>query len=777
MANKNQASSRMAARQHKTREHGTGRGKGGRHPIRKFFKWLCITVGVMLLMGIALFAWYAKDAPALTQEDLQSDGSSILYDQSGNEITSLGLESRIYASAKNIPQQLKDAVVSIEDRRFYKESFGIDPVRIASAAVNDVFNRGELQGGSTLTQQLVKLSYFSTKTSDQTLKRKAQEAWLSMKVEQRFSKDQILEYYINKVYMNYGQYGMNTAAQYYYGKKLSQLSLAQTAFIAGLAQSPVGYDPYLHADKATTRRNLVINAMLRNKKITSAQAATAKAESISTGLVTHKSDENNGSTTEHIVDSYLTEVIKEVKKRTGLNPYTAGLKIYTNLDMSAQKRLYKIVNSNDYVTFPDDKLQTAVTVTNPNNGKVVAQIGGRKTGNVKLAYNRAVSNSRSNGSTMKPMLDYAPAIEYLNSSTYTQIDDSAYQYPGTTTSVYDWDNSYQGVISMRKALVGSRNIPAIKTLNQVGLTKAFNFLKGLGITLPSNQHVISTAIGGSVSTEREAAAYGAFANGGTYYKPTYVRKITTPDGISTSYSSNGSRAMKSSTAYMITDMLKGVLTSSGGTGSAAKVSGLYEAGKTGSVNYSDEEIAQNPSLKGLDKDSWFTGYTRNRVISVWSGYDKSIENGLGGTTQRVPQLIYKELMSYVSQDLTNKDWKMPSTVVAKNIIIGSNPARALTAAVSGETTRELFVAGTTGNISIGSVTSSSSSSSSSSVISSSSSSSESSSSSSSSEESTSSSSSSSVLESSSSAPAQSSSSSSEPTSSSESTPPDNTENQ
>ncbi len=759
MASKNEASSRMAAR-HQRPARKSGNNSGGHHPFRKFFKWFFITVGVVLVMGIGLFAWYAKDAPALTQGKLQSDGSSIIYDASGNEITSLGLESRTYVSAKHIPQQLKDAVVAIEDRRFYKEAFGIDPLRIASAAVNDVFHRGSLQGGSTLTQQLVKLSYFSTKTSDQTLKRKAQEAWLSMKVEQRFSKDQILEYYINKVYMNYGQYGMSTAAKYYYNKSLSQLSLAQTAFIAGLAQSPAGYDPYQHPAAAKQRRDLVIDAMLRSKKISASEAAAAKATAITTGLKKHSSTENTGSKTEHIVDAYLTQVIKEVKKRTGLNPYTAGLRIYTNLDMSAQKRLYSIVNSDKYVAFPDNKLQTAVTMTNPNNGRVVAQIGGRKTGNVKLAYNRAVSNSRSNGSTMKPMLDYGPAIEYLNSSTYTQIDDSAYQYPGTSTSVYDWDDSYQGVISMRQALVGSRNIPAIKTLDKVGLTKAFNFLKGLGITLPSNQHVISTAIGGSVSTAQEAAAYDAFANGGTYYKPTYVRKITTPDGITTSYSSNGSRAMKTSTAYMITDMLKGVMTSSGGTGLSAKVGDLYEAGKTGSVNYSDEEIANNPALKGLDKDSWFTGYTRNRVISVWAGYDKSSENGLGGTAQKVPQLIYKELMTYVSQNLTNKDWTMPSSVVAKNIVIGSNPAEALTSAVSGKTTRELFVAGTTGNISIGSTEDASSSASSSSVLSSSSSASSSSSSeSSSSSSSESSSSSSSAPESSSSSVSSQSSSS------------------
>ncbi|WP_155287182.1 PBP1A family penicillin-binding protein [Lacticaseibacillus zhaodongensis] len=695
MANKPNES-RMAAKKHKQHKQG---GNGGGSLFWRICRWILGIIGVAIVAGVLLFAWYAKDAPQINEATLRSDGSSVLYDQNNNKITTLGTENRDYTPAQKIPQRLKDAVVAIEDRRFYNEPFGIDPLRIVSAAVSNLTHRGGLQGGSTLTQQLVKLSVFSTKTSDQTLKRKAQEAWLAMKVEQRFSKEQILEFYINKVYMNYGQYGMGTAANYYYGKSLNQLSIAQTAFIAGLAQAPVGYDPFEHPTAATTRRNEVINAMLRAKKISSTQASAATATPISSGLVKHSSVAKNQSDTDKIVDSYVTEVISEVKKQTGLNPYTAGLRIYTNLDMSAQRRLYSIVNSNEYLAFPDNKLQTAVTMTNPNNGRVLAQIGGRKTGDVKLAYNRAVANTRSNGSTMKPMLDYGPAIEYDNDSTYTQIDDSPYKYPGTDTSVYDWDNQYQGVISMRQALVGSRNIPAIKTLDSVGISKGMDFLKGLGITLPqSQQTAISSAIGGSVSTLQEAAAYGAFANGGTYYKPQYVRKIRTQDGVTTSYSSSGSRAMKSSTAYMLTDMMKGVLTDNGGTGLHAQVPGLYEAGKTGSVNYSDEEIANNPALRGLDKDSWFTGYTRNRVISVWAGYDKSQEAGLGGTAQTIPQLIYKNLMSYVADGLPNRDWTKPSTVVARNILIGSNPPEALSEAVSGKTTRELFVRGASGHV-------------------------------------------------------------------------------
>lgn len=690
--NNNKNESRMAAR-HARKYH-----QGG-HGFWRVCRWILGIIGIAIVAGILLFAWYAKDAPKVDESTLRSDGSSVLYDANNNKITTLGTENRDYTPSTKIPQQLKDAVVSIEDRRFYKEPFGIDPVRIVTAAFSDLTHRGSLQGGSTLTQQLIKLSVFSTKASDQTLKRKAQEAWLAIKVEQQFSKKQILEFYINKVYMNYGQYGMGTAAQYYYGKSLSHLTLAQTAFIAGLAQAPVGYDPFVHPAAATTRRNEVIAAMLRAKKITSAQASAATATSISSGLVKHSAQSKAQSENDKIVDSYVTEVIREVKKKTGLNPNTAGLRIYTNLDMSAQKRLYNIVNTNSYVNFPDNKLQTAVTMTDPNNGHVLAQIGGRKTGNVRLAYNRAVANTRSNGSTMKPMLDYGPAIEYLNDSTYTQIDDSPYKYPGTNTSVYDWDDQYQGVISMRQAIVGSRNIPAIKTLESVGISKGMNFLKGLGITLPKNQRTaISSAIGGSVSTLQEAAAYGAFANGGTYYQPQYIRKIRTQDGVTTSYSSTGSRAMKGSTAYMLTDMMKGVMTATGATGLHAQVPNLIEAGKTGSVNYSSTEIAKNPALKGLDKDSWFTGYTRDRVISIWAGYDNSEEAGLGGSAQMIPQLIYKNLMSYVAQGLPNKDWTKPSNVIARNIVIGSNPPEALSKAVSGKTTRELFIRGASNNV-------------------------------------------------------------------------------
>ncbi|WP_125703411.1 transglycosylase domain-containing protein [Lacticaseibacillus daqingensis] len=683
--------SRVASRRTR-KDRPTPKKKSGR--VMKVFKVLVLAFVAVLVAGLGLFAWYAKDAPAVTKADLMRGGSTVFYATNGKAITNLGTENRVYATADKIPQQLKDAVVAIEDRRFYSETLGIDPIRIAGAALSNVKARltgnfNGLEGGSTLTQQLVKLTVFSTKASDQTIKRKAQEAWLAMKVERAYSKEQILEFYINKVYMNNGQVGMATGAQYYFGKSLSELTLGQTAFIAGLAQSPAGYDPYVYPDRAKARRDAVLGAMLRDDKISQSDAAKAKATPITDGLKP-KTTTTNESAVDKVIDSYLTSVIKEVKAKTGNDPYTDNMKIYTNMDYDTQKELYDIVNSTDTIGFNDDKMQTAVTLSDPRTGAIIAQIGGRKTGDVRLAYNRATRNDRSNGSTMKPLMDYAPAIEYLNYSTYQQFDDTPYSYPGTNTPLYDVDRDYLGRISIRKALELSRNIVAIKVLDEVGLSRSLNFLKGLGITLPADQQVYASGIGASVTTEQEAAAYGALANGGTYYKPSYVKKVVMADGKTINFDNTGTRAMKSSTAYMVTDMLKGVI--SRGTGQLAQISGLYQAGKTGTTNYSDEEFANNSGLRNRVKDSWFTGYTQTRVASVWIGYDKAQQNGISPAEEAIPKRIYRALMRYTTKNQPNKDWVKPANVVVAHILTGSDPGTAVSGDTSG-TTRELYVRG------------------------------------------------------------------------------------
>jgi len=657
---------------------------------KNIFKWIMSILAVLIGIFLFIFVYYAFSAPTVSQENLQSGGSSTFIDTTGKQIASLGDNKRNYVTIDKVPQQMEDAVVSIEDKNFYNEPLGIDPVRIAKSAFNNV-TKGTLQGGSTLTQQLVKLTVFSTDTKDQTFKRKMQEAWLAMRVSQKFSKQQILEFYINKVYLNNGIYGVETGAKYYYGKTLKQLSLPQMAMLAGLPNAPSNYDPYTHPTEAKQRRDLVLRAMYDNNKITKAQAEEAINTPINTGLQPYKQVNNSNNTKRIISDPYIMEAIKEVKKR-GFDPYRDNLKITVNMDYDAQKRLYNIVNTSNYVAFPDQKMQVGSTIVNPNNGKIIAMIGGRNLGDVQFGLNRAVQTSRSNGSTMKPILDYGPAIEYLNWSTYHQVEDTPYTYAGTDIALKDWDQQYEGQMSMRKALVNSRNIPAIRTLENVGLSTAKQFAGKLGIDT-SKIDVLSKGIGSDVSSLQGAAAYAAFSNGGTYYKPYYVSKIETADGITHTYGKSGTKAMKDSTAYMITDMLKGVPSS---YATYADISGLHQAGKTGTIGYDSKSIAANPALSGQVSDSWYNGYTKNYSISVWTGYDQQNENGISTANQSIAGKIYKAEMSYLaSQSNSNPNWKRPDSV-EQMMIKNSGSKNAIVATPSSSPssyTKELFVKG------------------------------------------------------------------------------------
>ena len=275
--------------------------RAGKKPMwLKILISFAVALVAALVVGVTVFFVYASSAPKLSEQQLESAGSTVIYDSNGKKIMSLGTENRTYVAEKDIPQQLKDAVISIEDRRFYKHH-GVDPWRIVSAAMSNASGSAGLQGGSTLDQQLIKLSYFSTKRSDQTIKRKAQEAWLAINMDRQYSKDQILTFYVNKVFMGDGCYGMQTASKYYFGKTLDKLNLAQTALIAGIPNAPSSYNPYTNPEFAKKRRDDVLNAMVANKKITQAQANEAKQESITTGLV-EKNTSKTVTSTEKIAD-------------------------------------------------------------------------------------------------------------------------------------------------------------------------------------------------------------------------------------------------------------------------------------------------------------------------------------------------------------------------------------------------------------------------------------------------------------------------------------------
>lgn len=632
---------------------------------------------IIVLISItlsALFFYYASTTPKISAADLQGATETQIFDMNQELITKLGGENRDLIEPEEVPQGLKDAITSIEDKRYYSH-MGIDPIRIVGSFIRNLRAGHITQGGSTITQQLIKLSVFSTKKEDQTYKRKIQEILLALQIEREFSKEQILTYYLNKVYMANNTYGFGTAANYYFGKDLKELSIPQLALLAGMPQAPSSYDPYAHPEAAKERRDLVLQSMKDNGKLTDAQLQEAKATPIAEGLV-EEHEQVSTDDNRLIFDSFLTMVADEVKDKTGLDVYSDGLTIETTVNSQAQNHLYEILNTNRYVQYVDDNVQNAVVMLDSTTGAVRAINGGRKQTNL-LAYNRAVQNDRSTGSTIKPIMDYGPAIEYLNYSTGQTMVDKPTTY-SSGFELNNWDNQFMGTMTMRKALVLSRNTPAYQTFKAVGNDNIQAFLKKLELSVTNDGKeslVESNSIGANLSPLKMAAAYSAFANYGTYSKPYTVTKIITRDGQVLQFKPDQHQAMKDSTAYMITNMLKDTFTY--GFANDLRMGNLPHAAKTGSTNYTPEQRKQLGASDSefVIPDSWFIGYSPAYTISVWTGYDNPYTkgHGLSQTEANYSKWIYGHLMNFAMKQTPVKDWEQPSSVVSSQIVVGSNP--------------------------------------------------------------------------------------------------------
>lgn len=634
-------------------------------------------VNILLALALAgivaaavLVGSYILSAPKLTEEDLTATVSSKIYDMDGQLIADLGTEKRSNATTEEIPTDLANAIVAIEDQRFYNHR-GIDVIRIAGSLLNNLAG-GNLQGGSTLDQQFIKLTYFSTSAEDQNLKRKVQEAWLSLQLEQTKTKQEILTYYVNKVYMSNGTYGMKTASETFYGKELKELSLAQLALLAGMPQAPNQYDPYSHPEDAKNRRDLVLSEMLAEKYIDNSQYEQAILTPVTDGLLPLSNDAAYPA----YMDNYLKQVVEEVEKNTGYNLLTTGMDIYTNVDSAAQQQLWNIYNTDMYVSYPDELLQVASTIIDVSNGKVVAQLGARnQPSNVSFGINQAVETNRDFGSTMKPITDYAPAFENgVYSSTADIIVDEPYNYPGTSTPVNNWDKKYFGSLTVKSAIQYSRNVTAVKALEATGLENSLKFLNSVGINYPEihysnaiSSNTSDTSREYGASSEKMAAAYAAFANGGTYYAPQYVNKIVFSDGTVKEFPQTGTRVMSEETAYLMTDMMKSVMEV--GYGLNASVAGVPMAGKTGTSNYTDTEmesiIAAIPEAAYntmVVPDENFVGYSSQYAMAVWTGYTNRmtpiLDNGM-----RIASDVYHNMMTFMHSDYTATDWEVPSGVV------------------------------------------------------------------------------------------------------------------
>lgn len=683
-----QVKSRAARRQ--TKKKSKVKNKKWKITIYSVLSFI-VVVGLVVL---GIFIKWVGEAPNLNVARLKDPISSKILDMNGKVYTEVGAQDRIYTKYNEIPKLVENALLATEDSRFYKHH-GIDFIRLGGAVIGNITGGFGSQGGSTLTQQVIKMSFL---TPEKTAKRKIQEMYLAYNLENKYTKHQILEMYFNKVNMSEGAYGIGTASQTYFRKPLKKLDLVETAFLVGMPQSPNSYNPYVNPDLANKRKNTVLYLMNSHGYITKKEMEAAQKVDITTRLVPR----NSSPKTARQINAVVDQVINEVSALGDYDIYSDGLTIYTTIDPNAQELVENILETDKYgVAYPTVKdnpteqvnpIQAGVVLLDTATGEVRA-IGGWRKSNVVRGFNYATDlKTRQPGSTIKPILDYGPALEYLKWSTYQQILDEKYKY-SDGTSFSNYHDKYYGNVSIRFALTQSLNTPAVKTIQKVGLEKAHEFAKQLGINL-DNPIYESAAIGGVVngpSPFQMAGAYAAFGNNGIYNAPHTVLKIVTMDTNKTiDLKPKPVVAMKPSTAYMISDMLKTAAQS--GTGASGNVPGLPMAAKTGTTNYSKDEVAKNSKLNGASPDSWYIGYTTKYTSAVWVGYGNR-STPISNT--KIAAQINKALLGNISKGIETPDFKMPNSVARLPVIKGSNPLKVGTEQTPKDlVVYELFVKGT-----------------------------------------------------------------------------------
>lgn len=568
------------------------------------------------------------------------DRTSIIYDGQSDVVTRLhGVQDRTWVSISELQPSTVYAFISAEDARFFEHE-GVDVIRIAGAIVADIKAGSYVQGASTISQQLIKLSHL---TSEKTISRKAEEAALAYEMERQYSKEDILEMYLNYVYFGGGYYGIEAAAKGYFGVHASDLTLDQSAMLAGILKSPSGYAPHINYAASINRRNNILRLMRDYGYITDDEKKQASARRPT--ILHDKNEEYSGY--------YTDAVTKSAAALMGITVdelIRGGYSIYSAMDSDIQHYCEEMFKNGEL--FPAEDSEAAIVVLEPSTGMVVAMVGGRSyTGGI--SFNRATDIRRQPGSVIKPVIAYAPAFEYLNYTAADMILDEETTFADYTPSNYG--NKYYGWVTVREAVTKSLNVPAVKTLSAVGVYKAKDFAKRCGIEFDDKDDSLALALGGftyGVSPLQIAGAYSCFASGGIYNTPTLIKKITDRNGLTVyEYRQDSRRVMSEANAYILTSMLKSVVTE--GTGHRLNTLDIPIAGKTGTVG-----------LANGNRDAWMAGYTSEYTAVVWQGYDSDRlgllpSSATGGT---YPALMLYELFNHIYPDGRSGDFEKPESV-------------------------------------------------------------------------------------------------------------------
>ncbi|MGE6630867.1 transglycosylase domain-containing protein [Bacillus sp. NPDC077027] len=598
---------------------------------------LVIVVSTLLLSFIGYLTILFLGHYVIDEKKLVFHASSKIIDRNGKELTSMYSENRDPISLKEVPDKVAKAFVAVEDKRFY-EHHGIDAQAVSRAIYRDILAGGKVEGGSTITQQLAKNIFL---TNDKTFLRKTKEVIIAINLERDYTKDKLLEMYLNQLYFGHGLYGIQAAANYYFDKDVQDLTVSEGATLAAIPKAPSNYSPVFHPDKNKQRRDTILNLMNDQGYLNSTETVEAKGRTL--GLHIKKKSATPW------FDSYVDLIIKEAEADYSISHeqlLQGGYTITVPIDMKLQKATYDLMKDSRYFPGKSGEPEGSAVFINNETGGVKAAIGGRNY--QARGYNR-VTAVRQPGSVFKPIAVYGPAMQEKKFKPYSLLEDKEESYNGYTPKNYD--GQYEGQVTMVDALMKSKNTSAVWTLNQIGIDTSKSYLGKVGIDIPDDG--LALALGGlekGVSPLQIAGSFHTFANEGEYKKPFFITKISNEDGDTIEKNkAKNERVYSVQNAWNMTRMLEQVV--KGGTAQSGSYAGDL-AGKTGTTTYS--------GVKGATKDAWFAGYTPSTTGTIWMGYDKTDNSHYLTGGSQYPVRLFKDILT--KAQITQETFEKPAGI-------------------------------------------------------------------------------------------------------------------